>query len=163
MGKCYYRPYRKKSYQIPSGHHTIDVTTRWSNEFLETSQLALDVKEGKSYVVFAFELEKGQDTTTAQGCINQPTTNQPTTVEKPSLGYEAAKWIAKSVGTIVILTFGEFTLPIWLGKTIYDEYQKDHPPPASTARPFDGCCYVWAEDFETREVVAGIRPLGAGQ
>jgi hypothetical protein len=34
-------------------------------------------------------------------------------------------------------------------------------PSAPTARPFDGCCYVWIEDFETREVVAGKRLPGA--
>lgn len=31
------------------------------------------------------------------------------------------------------------------------------PPPAPTARPFEGCCYVWIEDADTREVVAGMR------
>ena len=35
------------------------------------------------------------------------------------------------------------------------------PPPVPTARPFDGCCYVWIEDADTREVVAGTRLPGA--
>jgi hypothetical protein len=37
------------------------------------------------------------------------------------------------------------------------------PPPVPTARPFDGCCYVWIEDADTREVVAGTRLPGAGK
>ena len=37
------------------------------------------------------------------------------------------------------------------------------PPPPPTARPFDGCCYVWIEDSETKEVVAGTRLPGAGK
>jgi hypothetical protein len=37
------------------------------------------------------------------------------------------------------------------------------PPPPPTARPFDGCCYVWVEDSDTKEVVAGTRLPGAGK
>lgn len=37
------------------------------------------------------------------------------------------------------------------------------PPPAPTARPFEGCCYVWIEDADTREIVAGTRVPGAGK
>jgi hypothetical protein len=36
-------------------------------------------------------------------------------------------------------------------------------PPAPTARPFDGCCYVWIEDADNSEVVAGKRLPGAGK
>jgi hypothetical protein len=41
--------------------------------------------------------------------------------------------------------------------------QPIEPPPAPTARPFDGCCYVWIEDFEAKEVVAGTRLPGVAR
>jgi hypothetical protein len=78
-----------------------------------------------------------------------------------------------------------YTFPIWLPVVIYKAITKpygppaEHPPPEAAKapefllpeppkflepseppkeRPFAGCCFVWIQDEQTGEVVAGISP-----
>ena len=48
-------------YQIPQGQHNIEISARWSNAFEDSTQLPLDVKEGRKYTFHTHELQEGQD------------------------------------------------------------------------------------------------------
>jgi hypothetical protein len=234
-------------YQIPCGLNTVETNVLWSNQYMDYIELPLDVKEGRSYVVFAYELEQGQDPNAATPCIEPPTNVAPPTAGKASsseqsfsgllFGKDGKSWgqiIAtrsgdESVGEVIAketagfmvdiigITAGYFFAPFALSEYFIKEISKaqkarkaaaasqdntantetqpidnttdtiaqppdstldsatkpedttitvdqsTEQPPAPTARPFDGFCYVWVEDFESREVVAGTRPSGAGK
>ena len=235
-------------YQIPVALNKVEVKTLWTNQFTDYTELLINVKEGRSYAVFSYELEKGQDPNTATPCIAPPTSVTPPTAGKASsseqsfsgllFGKDGKSWgqvIAtrsgdESVGEVIAketagfmvdiigITAGYFFAPFALSEYFIKEISKAQkarktaaasqdntansetqrtdnssdtplqppestldtatkpeeaavanvvesaePPPAPTARPFDNCCYVWVEDFDAREVVAGTRPTGAGQ
>lgn len=221
-------------YQIPFGPHTVEVKVSWSNQYMDYIELPLDVKEGRAYVVFSYELEKGQDPNTAKPCVRSPTTDgEP--IYAPLFGRDGKSWadiivtrsgdesvgkiIAKEsagllvgmIGVTVAQALGPILIPTHIIEDIYKGQkgksafaasqdntastdtvttdkspdppiqpadstldngtkaedntvatasQPAEPPSDPTARPFDGCCYVWIEDFETKEVVAGTRPPG---
>ena len=190
-------------YQIPVGLNKVEVKTLWTNQFTDHSELPLDVKEGRSYVVFAYELEQGQDPNTAAPCVAPPTYNEFWEGSKkamlggllqglaPGILFTAPVWLpiyypykheqSKKYSTVSqdntantetqpidnatdtiaqppVSTLDSATKPE--DTTITPVDQSVEQPPAPTARPFDGCCYVWIEDAETKEVVAGTRPSG---
>jgi hypothetical protein len=195
---------KKYGYSISQGVHAIGITTTWSNRFEDQTQLALDVKEGRSYVIYAYELEKGQD---PYASVFNPKGDQ----KHEHKEYGGRTSLLPSVKDFVLaslLPFISIASPVWIpGKYLYEKTSEgsrhnmantqqqptdsvvetvaqppDSPletetkseetvvatfsqnielPPASTARPFDGCCYVWIEDAGTREVVAGTRLPGA--
>jgi hypothetical protein len=229
-------------YQTPVGLNKVEVKTLWTNQFTDYTELPLDVKEGRSYVVFSYELEQGQDPNTANPCVAPPKTDMTTSggqpIYAPLFGKDGKSWgkviasksgneslgevIAKETAGFMVdtieLTAAYFLSPFLLSAYFIEEISKAQkarktaaasqdntantetqltdnnsdtpiqpldstldtatkpedaavakvskpaePPPAPIARPFDGCCYVWIEDFETREVVAGTRPTGAGR
>jgi len=118
------------------------------------------------------ELQAGHDPTAPLPC----TLNQSSEYMRRKSTEEWVGWVAAPL--IGPLVYG----PLPLGLAVFmalDEWKKQDkdidqdkiaivsqpayisPPP--TARPYDGCCYVWIEDIGTREVVAGIRVPGAGK
>jgi hypothetical protein len=221
-------------YQIPVGLNKIEAKVLWSNQFMDYIELPLDVKEGRSYVVFSYELEQGQDPNTVIPCVAPPPTGgEP--IYAPLFGRDGKSWADiivtrsgnESVGKIiakysagflvgmievtVAQALGPILIPTYIIEEIYKGQKRKRasaasqdkaasteilptdssldspiqppdstvddgtkaedntvapasqpaePPSDPTARPFDGCCYVWIEDFETKEVVAGTRPSG---
>jgi len=159
-------------YQIPKGHRNVEVWVEWSNQFKDYTQLRFDVKEKRSYVVYAMELQAGQDSAAPMPC----TVNQ-------SSEYIERKSTEKLTGVLVgLLAAPLFYGPLPLGYALLPAFeqskkgdnqadqdkvaiksQPDETPATPTTRPYDGCCYVWIEDIGTREVVAGTRPPGASK
>jgi hypothetical protein len=159
-------------YQIPQGHRNVEVWIEWSNKFKDYTQLKLDVKEKRFYVVHAIELQTGQDSAAPMPC----TVNQ-------SSEYIERKSTEQLTGVLVgLLAAPLFYGPLPLGYAFLPAFeqskkgdnqadqdkvaiknQPDETPATPTARPYDGCCYVWIEDIGTREVVAGTRPPGASK
>jgi hypothetical protein len=206
-------------YQLPHGHHNVEISTTWSNGFENSTQLPLDVKDGSKYAVYAYELQEGQDPTTP---VDLTKAYQEQTYTG-NAGGKALKTLGEAVlgsvgGTAMAgasLIFFVYGSPIWVPYVAYAYYQRNMKskeaakgpqdnttntevqtadsvvdtaaqppdstldtetksedtatvtvsqsvePPPPTARPFDGCCYVWIEDSDTREVVAGTSLPGA--
>ena len=227
-------------YQIPFGLNTVETNVLWSNQYMDYIELPLDVKEGRKYVVYAYELDDGQNPNAATPCIEPPTSVTPSTaggqpIYAPLFGRDGKSWgkiiatrsgdesvgkiigkesagfLVDTIGGTVGWLLGPILLPAYIIEEIYkgqkrkrasatsqdntastetlptdnnsdtpiqppdstldtatkpedaavaNVVQPAKPPLAPTARPFDGCCYVWVEDFESREVVAGTRPSG---
>jgi hypothetical protein len=157
-------------YQIPQGHRNIEVWTEWSNQFKDNSQLLLDVKQGRSYVVYAMELQTGQGPTAPLPCtLNQSSEYMRRKSTEQWVGWVAAPLIYPF--PIIPAVALPISLIFELSKKQDKEVDQDKiaivsqpsdTPPPPAARPFDGCCYVWIEDFETKEVVAGTRIPVAG-
>jgi hypothetical protein len=208
-------------YQIPHGKHNVEIGTRWSNGFEDSTQLTLDVKEGRKYTFHTYELKEGQDPNASvvptEECKDHSRGWSKTYYPTSTSG---GKW--KKDDTIAFLAYAGLAYPpLWaLGFVLAyasDRQQRSpqineaktnpdstantetqstdsiaetiaqppdstpdtetkpeetvvtkvsqivEPPAPPTARPFDGCCYVWIEDADTREVVAGTRLPGAGK
>jgi hypothetical protein len=239
MGDYWFNDTKSKTYgyQIPQGQHNVEISTRWSNGFVDSTQLTLDVKEGGKYTFHTYELQEGQDpnapvahteeykeqaykgnaggtflkdvweitsgtilitailitspytlaampvvlpaiylydksnkvpkhittnteaqpTDSAVETVTQPPDLTPDTETKPENTAGAADTIVQSPDSAPdTKTKPEETVVTKVSQPV-------EPPPAPTARPFDGCCYVWIEDSETKEVVAGTRLPGAGK
>lgn len=222
MGEYWFNDTKSKTYgyQIPHGQHNVEISTRWSNGFEDSTQLAFDVKEGKKYTFQAYELQEGQDP-------NAPvvlTTEYQDQTYKGSVGGKIFKDVWEITSGTVLMTVAiaaspyiVLSMPVWLPPLyLYEKNRKDlkraavsaesqtndamtetveQPPeytvaqpldttaeiktkpedtattvsqlvvrpPVPSDRPFDGCCYVWIEDADTREVVAGTRLPGAGR
>ena len=157
-------------HQIPQGHRNVEVWVEWSNQFKDYTQLPLDVKQGRSYVVYAIEPQVGRD----------PAAPMPCTVNQSS-EYIERRSTEQLTGVLVgLLAAPLFYGPLPLGYAIIPAFEQSKKgdnqaeqdkvtiegqptktPATPTARPYDGCCYVWIEDIGTREVVAGKRPQGA--
>jgi hypothetical protein len=156
-------------YQIPQGHRNVELWVKWSNQFKDYTQLPLVVKQGRSYVVYAMELQAGHDPAEPLPC----TINQSSEYIKRK---STEKWTNTLFGMLAApLFYG----PLPVGYALLAAYellekqdnqadkdnvatinQPDETPVTPTTRPYDGCCHVWIEDIETREVVAGTRPTG---
>ena len=235
-------PKTQIGYQIPFGLNTVETNVLWSNQYMDYIELPLDVKEGRKYVVYAYELDDGQDHNTANPYVAPPTTGKTSSSEQsflgPLFGKDGKSWgqviatrsAEESLGEVIaketagfMVDIIEITAGYILGPFLLSEYfikeisrgqkariaaaaaqndtahtstqptdnktdsstqppdstldtatkpedvavanvvQPAEPPSAPTARPFDGCCYVWIEDSETREVVAGTRLPGVGK
>ena len=219
---------KKYGYSIPQGVHTVGITTTWSNRFEDQTQVALDVKEGRSYVIYAYELDKGQD---PYASVFNPKDDQKHE-HKEYGGRTSLRPSVKDIVLASLLPFISVASPVWIpAMYLYEKASEDskhnmantqqqptdsvaetvaqptdsapdtkakpentavvddtiaqppdsvfntetkpeetvvakvsqivEPPTPPTARPFDGCCYVWIEDTDTREVVAGTRLPGA--
>ena len=63
MGEYWFNDSKNKTYgyQIPQGEHNVGIGIRWSNGFVDSTQLTLDVKEGRKYTIYMHELQEGQD------------------------------------------------------------------------------------------------------
>jgi hypothetical protein len=222
MGDYWFNDSKNKTYgyQIPQGEHNVGIGTRWSNGFVDSTQLTLDVKEGRKYTIYMHELQEGQDP------------NAPVDITREYKDYGGGRAYRGTSGgnwkedaMQYIFVAGLAYPPLWVlgfalaavsdiqrvrqrssqineantnpqdgtanmetqptdsvvetlaqppDSTLVTETKPEEtaittasqtiePPPAPTARPFDGCCYVWVEDSETKEVVAGTRLPGAGK
>jgi hypothetical protein len=218
--KYWFNDYKNKTYgyQIPQGQHNIEISARWANGFEDSTQLTLDVKEGRKYTFHTHGLQEGQNP------------NAPVDVTKDYgggrtyRGTSGGKWKEDAMqylfvaGLVYPPLLGLFAVILVVdeglmkprpyssqineantnpqdGTAITEIQATDsvaeivaqppdsapdtetkpentvvatvsqpvEPPPAPTARPFDGCCYVWIEDSETKEVVAGTKLPGAGK
>jgi len=204
-------------YQIPHGEHNVGIGTRWSNGFEDSTQLTLDTKEGRKYMIYTHELKEGQDPNAPvdvtkdysegrtyrspsggkwkedakqylfvaglayppllgllaiilvvdegimkprpySSRINETNTNPDGTANTETQPTDSVVGTVAQPpdSTLVTETKPEETVVAKVSQIV-------EPPPAPTVRPFDGCCYVWIEDSETKEVVAGTRLPGAGK
>ena len=121
---------------IEPGSHRIEVPATWSNKFEDRTTLEFDALRGRKYVVLIYELAPGQS---KAGIEIRPRTFGESLMANNDLGNS-------TLGAIVLLV----ALPF-----IISDLSK--APPKS--RPFDGCCFVWIQDEETGQVVAGASPL----
>lgn len=162
---------------VPPGCHTVGVITTWSNGWREHHELTVEVAAERDHVVLAYELATGQEPATAElRQVDKPTAGEPPApAEPPSLAQEAGAAVA---GTVIeafvpyILLPAVFLAPfaalILLAHKHLDEPPEGGPTPSAESesapppdgRPFEGCCFVWIEDRETGELVAGTRPSG---
>ncbi len=120
---------------IRQGPHTVRVVVEWSNGFHDETDLAFEAVAGKRYMVYAIELNPGQDSCTV-------------TVNSRSFAKQLAMQMG---GQVVLYTVGTFFFPFVIAHMIDEEELKKQ----SKARPFEGCCYIWIEDKDSREMVAG--------
>lgn len=121
--------------ELAVGRHIIEVRTRWSNYWKDSTKLTVDAIAGKEYLIFAYELRPDQDPTTAE---IRPKTSFEHCLEAPVQGVVEGFW------------------PCFVPCLCFYRIEKHlHPP---QGRPFDGCCFVWIEDEETKELIDGKRP-----
>ena len=152
--------------EILPGKHRVEVAAYWSNGFSETIEIDFVATAGKKYLVGGYELKPGQDPATVQFQV----------AEKSGVDKKNTFWSYIGKGIIGILALGlPYTWVIVLPAALVWEYSKKPPQPpvppeqANSAeasvpkeppqtRPFEGCCFVWIQDEDTGEVVAGASP-----
>ncbi len=120
---------------IEPGRHRIDVPASWSNKFEDRTTLEFDALRGRKYVVLIYELAPGQDRTAIE--IRPATFGE--SLARRGLPGESV------LGAMVLLV----ALP-W----VIADLSKD----AAKKRPFEGCCFVWVQDEDSGDVVAGASP-----
>jgi hypothetical protein len=118
------------------GPHKIKITARWSNDWVDATDLQADLAARQTYLLLFYEAHLGQDLATADISPKQAWT-----------------LIADS---FVFMFFPLIAIGYVLPMTIL---QKEPEPP--TARPFENCCFLWIENQNTGEVIAGKRPGGS--
>jgi hypothetical protein len=126
--------------EILPGHHKVVTDVEWSNGFEDQTDLDFSAMAGKKYVVGIYELRPGEDPAKA-------------TFREPSLGKAIAMAPLKvlAIGATPIVLF--FTWPAWV--YIAAQERKQGPP---KNRPFDHCCFVWIQDADMGETLAGVSP-----
>ena len=118
------------------GRHVVTVGAWWSNSSrskdIEKTQLTLDAQPGKKYVALIYELERGQDPATAE-------------IREKTFGEQ-----------VIRFGWGDALGPLMLFAVLFVLNK-----PAPISRPYNDCCFVWIQDAETGEVVAGTSPRTA--
>lgn len=122
------------------GNRAVKISASWSNKFHDVTRLAVNAQPGRQYVVLIYEMEQGQDVSTVE--IRPKTFGE-------QLSGEGIGCIGPGCGLILI-----FALPFII-------YQAANAPEPATARPHEGCCFVWIQDLQTSQVVAGVSPRPA--
>ncbi len=122
--------------EMLSGPHKVGIGVHWSNGFEDNTDLDFSAVGGKKYTLAIYELSPGEDPATVE------LSNPPQSFLGPD---------TKTALTLLLIT-----LPLWLPFAIY-EWSKE-PEALPKERPFNGCCFVWIQDEETAEVIAGVSP-----
>jgi hypothetical protein len=128
------------------GARKVLIESRWSNSFVDKSEINFVVEAGKKYLIGIYELKPGQDPATAD--FHERSSAY-------QLGVAAAE--GSAMGTLhglapVIIIFG---WPFLLYLALRERPEPKPPQP----RPFEGCCFVWIQDEQTAEVIAGTTPI----
>ena len=122
------------------GNRAVEISASWSNKFRDVTRLAVNAQPGRQYVVLIYEMEQGQDVSTVE--IRPKTFGE-------QLLEEGVGCMGPGCGLMLI-----FALPFII-------YQAANTPKPATSRPHEGCCFVWIQDLQTSQVVAGISPRPA--
>jgi hypothetical protein len=130
------------------GAHKVLIESRWSNSFVDKSEINFIVEAGKKYLIGIYELKPGQDPATA-GFHERSSAYQ--------LGVAAAKDTAMGTPQGLLPLIIMFGWPFLL----YLALREAPEPPQS--RPFEGCCFVWIQDEQTAEVIACTSPIAQRQ
>lgn len=126
---------------LPPFSRQIKVTSEWSNGYTENSELEVNLAKNKKYVLFSIEIDRDQD---IKDFYIRP-------VKIPErIGNEILYNFGDIAGPTIVL----FLLPIIIPIAIVNYFSETEP----TRRPYDNCCYIWIEDFDTGEVVSGHKP-----
>jgi hypothetical protein len=130
--------------KVVPGHHKITAKVVWSTEQKENLDLEGDFLAGKKYVLLGYELSKGQETAAA---VVRPKNNTEQLGEAATGGL--SEGLFKGIFPLIILT-----APIWIPiALIINQFDSE-----ATGKPFDGCCFIWIEELETRKIIAGNSP-----
>lgn len=121
----------------------IKITSKWSNGYIDTTELKVNMVSKKKYVLFAIELKQNQEP--ANFYIHSINLSK-------RIGYE----VLYNFCDILSPTIAFFLLPVIL-PTILIKTLSDSTPPST--RPFENCCYLWIEDFSTGKVISGQKPI----
>jgi len=119
--------------KISPGKHFISIDITWSNFYGEEINLIIDTVSGKKYEIYALEVDKG-----LVGKVKV----QPSSVVQPLTDLLLHPYY---LGAYLYL-------PIFFGKAFHSLIV----PPQK--RPEGKVCFVWVEDTETHQLIAGIKP-----
>ena len=122
------------------GNRLVEIPASWSNKFSDVTRLTVNAQPGRRYVALIYEMEQGQDASTVE--IRPKTFGE-------KLSGEGIGCMGPGCGLILI-----FALPFVI-------YQAANAPKPATGRPHEGCCFVWIQDLQTSQVVAGVSPRPA--
>lgn len=123
---------------VSPGRHTVRVRVLWSNLFEEETDIELEAFPGKRYHVYAMELKPGQDSSII-------------IIKEKSI----AKQFVQQFG---FQLFGGFLAYVLGPAIIVYAVVREFTDTRGCSRPFEGCCFIWIEDWPGRDVVAGDRP-----
>jgi hypothetical protein len=130
--------------RIAPGHHKVTAEVIWSSEQKETVVLEGDFLAGKKYVLLGYELSKDQDPSSA---VVRPKNNKEQFGEATT--GSLSEGFFKGMFPLIILT-----APIWVPIAIITNQSKSN----AFGKPFDGCCFIWIEESETRKIISGKSP-----
>jgi hypothetical protein len=136
---------------VVPGAHTFVVAVQWSNGWQDQTELTFEARAGKRYWILTYELAPGEPEEKAE--VRQYTHGEAvlrdvTLITLFLVAYPVAYMSAPLIG----IGYGAY-----LGVR---KLQGEEEP--ATGRPFERCCFVWAQEEESGAVVAGERPGGAG-
>ncbi|MFC4524360.1 hypothetical protein [Cupriavidus pinatubonensis] len=137
---------------LEPGSHAIVARIRWSNHCTDDTELTLEVTANHRYAIGSFELASDQHPEDARVLLLGE-------IPRPSLGMAAASGAASGalLGSLPLVIM---TAPVW--GPVYLISRKN-PTRLPTNRPFENCCFVWIQDVDSGELVAGSRPGVAGK
>jgi len=138
------------SYPLVPGAHTFGVSVQWSNGWQDQTALTFRAQPAKRYWILSYELAPGEPEERAE--IRQHTKAE-----------EASLLLLKGVMFAPVVILSPFVVGGALGYQGVQKLLGEETREQVTGRPFERCCFVWIQDEETGEVVAGERPrMGAG-
>ena len=120
--------------KIPPGKHFISIKIIWSNFYEEEISFTVDIASNKRYEIYALEVDKEN----AENVKIHPLTT----------GEHVSHWILFPIKYTAAYLFA----PVTLGRAFYAVAA---PPKNRPARK-EG--FVWIEDAETHQIIAGIKP-----
>ena len=138
-------------YVVVPGPHTFVVSVPWSNGWTDQTELMFQAAPGTNYVILTYERASDEPQEKAE-------VRKLAATERllSGLSRDFGQGMAMSpLGAFVIVGVGVGYLTYWGVHKLLEE--KTEP---ATGRPFEHCCFVWIQDEESGEVVAGEGPGG---
>ena len=120
--------------------HTFVVTVEWSNHWQDQTSLTFEAQAGKQYLLLTYELAPGES-------------EEKTEVRRRTVIEKAGGVLILSV--LLTPPVSLLTLPYAVGTAV--QGLSEQP---GISRPFERCCFVWIQEEESGNVVAGERPRG---
>jgi hypothetical protein len=131
----------QKTIGVASGLTAFEVEAVWSNGSRDITRFRHWVPPKASLLVIAYEHERG----VAPARVQSPQPSRPLgTIER-----EVAT-MAFLGAVPLILTAAILTAPVWVPIYAINHHSKK--------RPSENCCFIWIEDANTGEVIAGTNP-----
>jgi hypothetical protein len=120
--------------KISPGRHFISIKIIWSNFYEEEISLIVDTVSGKRYEIYALETDRGDE-----GKVK---------IEPLSVGQEFSSLLLYPLGYTAAYLYS----PIFFGKVFHSLLV---PP---KGRPEGRVCFVWVENADTHQLIAGVKP-----